>query len=56
MSAWLFAAFVPDFPHPPQIQTDGLYQLVLSMLGMDGLQTFETLKGVSRETSPLKDD
>ncbi|MCB1935546.1 MAG: hypothetical protein KDF59_06365 [Nitrosomonas sp.] len=54
MAAWIFAAFLPDFPHPPQIQTDGLYQLVLAMLGMGGLRTFEKLRGVSRETSPGK--
>lgn len=54
MAAWLFAAFIPEFPHPPQIQTDGLYQLVLAMLGMGGLRTFEKMRGVSRETSPGK--
>ncbi len=34
----------------PEINTDGLYQLVLAMLGMGGLRTFEKLKGASRET------
>lgn len=56
MLAWTFSAFLPEFPHPPQIHTDGLYQLVLAMLGMGGLRTFEKMKGVSRETSPLKGD
>ena len=54
VASWLFSAFNPDFPLPPQIYTDGLYQLVLAMLGMGGLRTFEKLKGVSREASPLK--
>ena len=49
IAAWLFAAFLPGFPHPPQMQTDGLYQLVLAMLGMGGLRTYEKIKGVSRE-------
>ncbi len=34
----------------PDINTDGLYQLVLAMLGMGGLRTLEKIKGVSRET------
>lgn len=38
----------------PEINTDGLYQLVLAMLGMGGLRTFEKLKGVSRETGRKK--
>jgi len=50
IAAWLFSGFYPDFPVPPQIYTDNLYQLVLAMLGMGGLRTFEKLKGVSRET------
>lgn len=49
ISAWLFAIFMPGNTAPPQIYTDALYQLVLAMLGMGGLRTFEKLKGVSRE-------
>ena len=37
----------------PTINTDGLYQLVLAMLGLGGLRTFEKLKGVARNTSPF---
>jgi len=37
----------------PLIPTDGLYQLVLAMLGMGGLRTFEKIKGVARNTSPF---
>ncbi|MFC6440858.1 3TM-type holin [Bowmanella sp. JS7-9] len=37
----------------PIIETGALYQLVLAMLGMGGLRTFEKMKGVARETSPL---
>ena len=56
MAAWVFIVFMPDSPPPPQIPTDGLYQLVLAMLGMGGLRTFEKMRGVSRETSPLKNN
>lgn len=38
----------------PSIDTDGLYQLVLAMLGMSGLRTFERMKGVARNTDPGK--
>lgn len=32
----------------PQIQTDYLLEMVLAMLGIGGLRTFEKLKGVAR--------
>jgi len=38
----------------PVIETDGLYQLVLAMLGMGSLRTFEKMNGVSRETQLRK--
>ena len=33
---------------PPAIATDRLFELVLAMLGIGGLRTFEKLKGVAR--------
>ena len=33
----------------PKIQTDDLFELVLAMLGMGGLRTYEKLKGKARE-------
>lgn len=33
----------------PSVQTDSLFELVLGMLGLGGLRTFEKMKGVSRE-------
>jgi len=33
----------------PKIETDVLFQLVLAMLGMGGLRTFEKIRGVARE-------
>ena len=35
----------------PQIPTEGLFELVLAMLGMGGLRTWEKIKNVSRETN-----
>jgi hypothetical protein len=34
---------------PPEINTDTLYNLVIAMLGMAGLRTYEKTKNVSRE-------
>lgn len=48
MTAWIFAAFAPELPPPPMVNIDGLYQLVLAMLGMGGLRTFEKIKGVTK--------
>ena len=48
---WAIASFDLGVKDMPVINTDGLYQLVLAMLGMGGLRTFEKMKGVSRETS-----
>lgn len=33
----------------PTIATDNLFELVLAMLGLGGLRTFEKLKGVARQ-------
>jgi len=46
---WYISVAHPGIDTIPQISTDGLYQLVLAMLGMGGLRTFEKMKGVSRE-------
>lgn len=49
---WSIVAFDLGVKDVPQINSDGLYQLVLAMLGMGGLRTFEKMKGVARETKP----
>lgn len=33
----------------PEIKTESLFELVLGMLGLGGLRTYEKMKGVSRE-------
>ena len=45
---WLMASFDIGITNIPEIDTDGLFQLVMGMLGMSGLRTYEKLKGVSR--------
>ena len=50
VAMWYISVAHPEVATLPQINTDGLYQLVLAMLGMGGLRTFEKMKGVSRET------
>lgn len=45
---WAVAIYGADIK-TPEIDSDTLYQLVLAMLGMAGLRTFEKSKKVSRE-------
>ncbi len=46
-AVWLTALTEAGHP-PPSIPTDHLFELVLAMLGIGGLRTFEKLKGVAR--------
>lgn len=43
---WVAAFISPDFK-PPELVVDHLMELVLAMLGLGGLRTFEKLRGVS---------
>lgn len=43
---WAAATFKPEFV-PPVLVTDNLMELVLAMLGLGGLRTFEKLKNVA---------
>jgi hypothetical protein len=47
MLTWFCAMFGVDVTMP-QIPTDGLMQLVLGMLGLGSLRTFEKIKGVAK--------
>lgn len=53
VAIWAVSTFSETPVDLPVINTDGLYQLVLAMLGMGGLRTFEKVKGVARESSPF---
>lgn len=44
---WYSAAYNLDLHSLPKLETDGLYQLVLAMLGLGTLRTFEKVKGVN---------
>ncbi len=45
---WIAAVWNPAF-HPPALGIDNmLYELLLGMLGLGGLRTFEKIKGVAR--------
>ena len=44
---WIATVFYPSFV-PPVLDTEGLITLLLAMLGMGGLRTYEKLKGVNR--------
>lgn len=44
---WYAAAYNVDLHNLPKLETDGLYQLVLAMLGLGTLRTFEKVKGVN---------
>ena len=44
---WLVWTFSIDIV-PPEIETEGLMTLTLSMLGLGGMRTFEKFKGVAR--------
>lgn len=44
---WYSAAYGQDLHNLPKLETDGLYQLVLAMLGLGTLRTFEKVKGVN---------
>jgi len=46
--SWGIIAFDNTLPALPVIETDMLFQLILGMLGMGGLRTFEKVKGVAR--------
>ena len=48
VAVWYIAIYHPDVKTLPAIDTSGLYQLVLAMLGMGGLRTWEKTKGVAR--------
>jgi len=49
---WLSGIY--NFPVPPELQLGALVQILMAMLGLGGLRSFEKTKGVSRETWKVK--
>lgn len=47
--AYALAIYDPSIQPPPGVETDMLLELVVTMLGVSGLRTFEKLKGIARE-------
>ena len=48
---WSVAVYFPDAPPPPTlVGTETLITVLLSLLGLGGLRTFEKVKGISRNT------
>lgn len=45
--SWLHATGISSI-QPPQLHTDYLIELVMAMLGLSGLRSFEKLKGIAR--------
>lgn len=45
---WATAAYDIPIKDIPNLETDSLYQLVLAMLGLGSLRTFEKVKGVNK--------
>ncbi len=53
--AWIFPEIAPDISSAPKLDTDELMTVLLGMLGLGGLRTYEKRLGVSRETIKSKD-
>lgn len=50
VAQWVQISFFPDGPSLPALNgTETLITVLLSMLGLGGLRTFEKIKGVARE-------
>ena len=45
--AWILTLYYPD-KTMPVLPTDNLFELVLAMLGLGGLRTFEKIRGINR--------
>jgi len=51
----LWIGQIYSLPNPPDLSMGVLVQLLLAMLGLGGMRSFEKMKGVSRETWKVKD-
>lgn len=48
LTSWAFAIWWPHIPALPSLVSDNLWELMMGMLGLAGLRTFEKVKGVAR--------
>ena len=54
--AWMFPEVAPDISTAPKLDTDELMTVLLGMLGLGGLRTYEKRLGVSRNTLKKGDE
>lgn len=45
---WMFSIYAPDLPHPPAAGLDLTIELVIALLGLSTLRTYEKLKGKTK--------
>lgn len=45
---WAMAIFWPNIPPPPMISTGPLLTILLGMLGLGGMRSFEKVKGLTK--------
>jgi hypothetical protein len=45
---WAFSVWAADLPIPPTMDMSSLNTILMGMLGLGGLRTYEKLKGVSK--------
>ena len=48
LTSWGFAIWWPHIPALPSLVSENLWELMMGMLGLAGLRTFEKVKGVAR--------
>lgn len=48
LTSWAFAIWWPHIPALPSLVSENLWELMMGMLGLAGLRTFEKVKGVAR--------
>lgn len=48
LASWCFAIWWPHIPALPSLVSDNLWELMMGLLGLAGLRTFEKVKGVAR--------
>ena len=48
LTSWAFAIWWPHIPALPSLVSENLWELIMGLLGLAGLRTFEKVKGVAR--------
>ena len=48
IASWIIAVWFPTIKHPPELAITHLMTVLMGMLGIGGLRTYEKMKGVSK--------